>query len=164
MLSCQCSRGWRWRQITLWGLLLLCLLCECTHLHLQKEVKWIKADIFLWEVLAFVFVYYVELIVLWAFQASVVCFPSFACLTFYVTGSSVDRQRVSKRSLFSLPLTLLRFKRIQRPHPLSSAHNTQKWQPSLALHSSFQSHWIMLIWHQYFTVMISIQFRSLRLI
>lgn len=39
-----------------------------------------KGDIFLREVLTFVFVYNVELIVLWAFQAWPVCFPSLSCL------------------------------------------------------------------------------------
>lgn len=50
-----------------------------------------KAAIFLREVSTFVFVYNVELIVLWAFQASPVCFLSLSCL--HVTGFSVIMQQ-----------------------------------------------------------------------
>ncbi len=52
-----------------------------------------KAAIFLTEVLTFVFVYNVELIVLWAFQASPICFLSLSCLGLYVTGFSVMMQQ-----------------------------------------------------------------------
>lgn len=52
-----------------------------------------KADIFLMEVLTFVFVYNVELIVLRASQASSVCFLSLLCLALYATGFSVIKQQ-----------------------------------------------------------------------
>ena len=46
------------------------------------------------------FVYYVDLIVLWAFQASAVSFLSLACLGFCVTGFSVIMQP-ENRSFFT---------------------------------------------------------------
>lgn len=52
-----------------------------------------KAAIFLKKVLTFVFVYNVELIVLWAFQASSVCFLSLSCLSLYAARFSVIKQQ-----------------------------------------------------------------------
>lgn len=62
-----------------------------------------KAAIFLRDVLTFVFVYNVELIVLWAFQASPVCFLSLSCVGLYVTGFSVSMQQaITDSSLLHL--------------------------------------------------------------
>lgn len=102
------SRG----RITPRGPPLLCLCCKCTRLHLQKGVKWMKAAIFLREVLTFVFGYNVELIVLWALQASPVCFLPLACLCLYVPGFCViTRQiplafRISYQCYYHVPLLI----------------------------------------------------------
>ena len=77
------------RQTTPWGQPSLCLCCKCSRLHLQKGVQWMRADIFLSVSLTFVSVYNVELISLWVFQVSSICFLLLSCLVLCVTGFCV---------------------------------------------------------------------------
>lgn len=76
-----------------------------------------KAAIFPREVLTFVFVYNVELIVLWAFQASPVCFLSLSCLALYVTGFSVIMQQATTHPSLLHSYCFQYFNSAPLPHP-----------------------------------------------
>lgn len=67
-------------------------------------VKWMKGTIFLRDFLTFVFVYSVELIVLWAGQAWPICFLSFMSLSWCMltSFSVIMQQAVTDSSLLHL--------------------------------------------------------------
>lgn len=76
-----------------------------------------KAAIFFRKVLTFVFVYNVELIVLWAFQASPICVLSLSCLCLYVTGFSVVMQQAITDPSLLHSYCFQYFNSTPRPHP-----------------------------------------------
>lgn len=89
-------------------------------------------------------VYNVELIVLWAFQASSVCFLSLSCLSLYVTGFSVIMQQAITDPSLLHSCCFQYFNSAPQPHPFFNSQNVKMATLSAEVQFLFNSPSIVL--------------------